>query len=357
MTTPERELRRRAWAEVLECQNRRRRSSDAWLPSMSEAKLAASVDSALNTSEELPVIASIGAVPYACALPGIEVRDSDDDSLAYFEERTGTVQGLGLRDDSSKAMLATSGLLRSLRERWLLSGATGAKLLWPTAEPSIESSLRRFGIIIDAYVEYLPGDQSIPQHGNLRSPDLTDLSVRRAQLKDFDAALAVHTNVLETHIQVSPFARQTPSLAPRYWERFKRAMSAQAKPLNGESLIFVAQYKDIVIGMSECTIGQSTLGLNSMFPPGVLGYIHSFGVLPRWRRAGVGQLLAQYSINEIKKFGVSGFYLLASHYNSRSVAFWETLGFRKMWNMYQSHDLQASSTCNPTVYGETVNDV
>jgi ribosomal protein S18 acetylase RimI-like enzyme len=332
-------LAEQAWIEILIQQYRRRQTLDKALPAVPPEVTRRSVISLLKERNEEPIVGLVNGIPYACALPGLEVRNSEDDELAYFEPRTGLALGLSLRDDSADAIKALKNVLAGLSDWWRRSGATGIRLVWPTAEIPIDHILGRFDIIIDAYVEYLATNKlALGEPGN-RFDRMKEVSVRKASTSDLEAALDIHLAVVDAHIPSSPFARRVPGLAPRFEERLRQASSPQGDPLSGDSLIFVAEDNGCVVGLSECRISPSSYNLDSTSWPGRLGYIHSFGVLSDWRGKGIGHLLAQFSIAEMMKLGISGVYLLASHYNEGSVAFWEGFGFRRLWSMYQSRYL------------------
>ena len=232
MIGSDRELAQRAWVEILISQNQRRSTLNSILPSQSDAEIIRSVASTLEGRDDLPIIGFVGGVPYACALPDIEIHNNDDDGLAYFEPRTGIARGLGLRDDSQDAMRALEKVMAVLKIWWERSGATGAKLLWPSSEASIEASLLRFNLAIDAYTEYLSADCPVEVHARARISDLGQLVVRKAAPADFEGALDIHLSVLDAHIPASPFAKRVSAMVPRYRERFLRATLATADPLN-----------------------------------------------------------------------------------------------------------------------------
>ncbi|SFC36956.1 Protein N-acetyltransferase, RimJ/RimL family [Micromonospora sediminimaris] len=319
-------------------QHRRRSRLDERLPSLDRAKVAALLASAATpTTSAVRAICDADGV-IALAWPAVEHYDPDSDKLAYYERDTGTTFGLTIRQTGGPCLAALNALLTQIEQDWRAAGATGANLVWPCREMSIDQPLAAHGFAKDACIAVKPMAEPRPAAtGRRRS-----LSARLAVPDDEPMLLRLQEAVLAAHIPDSPFARRVPAVRARFHDRLAE-MWAGRTPADGAPLVVVAEDQGQIVGMSECFVRRHDIALDMLLPDGLYGYVNTFGVLPERRGGGAGRFLADAVERALSHFDVRGIYLYYSYYNTAAMAFWSKVGYSPLWRTYQCRRLIPSA--------------
>ncbi|MFG3698058.1 GNAT family N-acetyltransferase [Micromonospora sp. NPDC047620] len=315
-------------------QHRRRARVDDRLPSLDRSCLSSLIESSVHDpAASVCAVRGAGGVA-ALAWPTVEHYPADSDKLAYYERDTGSAAALTLRETGGRCFDALSRLLERVEADWLAHGATGANLLWPCREVSIEPALAEHGFVRDACIAFKP----LQGPASVRSGIGPAFTVRAAAPADEPVLLRLQEEVLAAHIPHSPFARRVPGVRARFHDRLAE-MWDRGAAVDDAPLVLVLEHRGQITAMTECFVRRQEVALDMVLPAGLYGYVNTFGVLPECRGGGAGRLLAESVEACLRSFGVEGLYLYYSYYNSGAMAFWSKLGYSPLWHTYQRRDL------------------
>ncbi|WP_444947139.1 GNAT family N-acetyltransferase [Micromonospora ureilytica] len=318
-------------------QHRRRARLDDRLPSLDRSRLSSLVDASIpDSSASVRAVCEAGTV-LALGWPAVDHYPVDSDKLAYYERDTGTTVALTLPEADSYCLDALGRLLERIETDWVASGATGANLVWPCREVSIDRVVAAHGFRKDACIAFKPVRELASAPARSASPYV----VRDAVPTDEPHLLRLQEEVLAAHIPCSPFARRVPGVRARFHDRLAE-MWVRGPAVDGAPLVLVLEDRGRIFAMSECFVRQQEVALDMLLPAGRYGYVNTFGVLPECRGNGAGRFLAAAVETRLASYGVDGLYLYYSYYNSGAVAFWSRRGYSPLWRTYQRRDLRPS---------------
>ncbi len=79
---------------------------------------------------------------------------------------------------------------------------------------------------------------------------------------------------------------------------------------------------------------ETAIGIANLGRRGTLGWVGGIGVVPAWRRKGVGNLLMQRLIESAKNTGIRDLYLEVLTQNSAAYALYQQLGFQTLRKLH-----------------------
>jgi len=147
-------------------------------------------------------------------------------------------------------------------------------------------------------------------------------TVRPAASDDLDAVVELWAELVDYHQEIDP----------RFWERSPEGKRiyrgwAQETIEDEERLLLVAEVAGEIVGYSHAYLRESP-------PPMVdrtAGLIADLAVTERFKRRGIGRLLAEATLEWFDEKGTDGAMLSAAVLNDEACGFWRAVGFEPLF--------------------------
>ena len=293
---------------------------------------SSSIESIQNEGDHKPVVSSVQGDPYCIAFPQLTKIEADSDALVYFEEVTGSVIELAIRDvESKQAASSIVDIMRQLEDFWLKNGATAAIIYWPTRESVVGHYLESAQFILDSYIAVRFDVDRMDIFDKMPNPEV---NIRIARPEDENDILELQLEVVRAHIPHAPFAREIPTATVGIRKRLQAFWSGESVE-DGGSLFMLAEIDKAVVGMAECQLHAFQTAPGALLSHGRYGLVNTFGVSARFRRKGIGNVLERAISRIFEEWDVDGSYLIYSPYNESASGFWSTRGYDPLWTLYQ----------------------
>jgi ribosomal protein S18 acetylase RimI-like enzyme len=149
-----------------------------------------------------------------------------------------------------------------------------------------------------------------------------DIRIHEGTVEDYPRAREVMAETLAFHQQSAPeFFRATDAPPPPYTfiEELVRA---------GHGAWFLAEENEQIVGFVTIRLESTTQ--KPWMVPEVRAHIDNLGILPRWRRRGLGRQLMAAGEQWAQQHGACRILLNVWEFNDAALALYETLGYRTL---------------------------
>ena len=298
------------------------------LPSPQQ-QLAAQIESCLAPEHPIYLAMEEGRI-LGLAIPEVIAYPDGSDMPTYYPFRKGRSKALVLCGrDVHESHNTLSALIQAMDLYWENNSATGAEIIWPTDDFSIDGTLKKHHFGIDGFLAF----RELKARKPVSSSDPC-VCIRHARKRDEASIVDLYMEVIDVHVAHSPFARHIPAAEPRFRERL-RAILGDGEASDRTSFVLVAEVKREVVAMAECWISTVSPHQDFPFKPGRYGYVNSLGVRGKVRRGGIGKILDAAVTAEFSAQNLNGSYLWYSARNPSARRFWPCVGYRPVWVAYQ----------------------
>ncbi|HEX4703612.1 MAG TPA: GNAT family N-acetyltransferase [Pseudonocardiaceae bacterium] len=201
---------------------------------------------------------------------------------------------------------------------------------WPSRDVAGSSALLAHGLVPLSVLAVRQSRWPAVGADLTGSPTPPGLAIRRADIRDIDAAVRIALAEMTYSAMVGSTIIRPDA------EDIKRA-ALHYRIGNGD-LVWLVERHGVPVGLAECWVTDSNPGARHRFPvpTGRWGYVNTVSVLPGARGGGVGQALMSLVHRELYRTGVAGTYLYYNPPNPLSSVFWPRQGYRPLWTIWEA---------------------
>jgi GNAT superfamily N-acetyltransferase len=271
---------------------------------------------------------------------------ADDELLAFFTRRNGTVRHLTLPAPTEPdAYTVAKTVIDIVTEYWQQQQTNSEILRWPYCDRWLEPLLQERGFLLDSELAFTPA-QHVQSY--LTMPQLPHgYKIRLTQPEDEQRLLDLFEEELRFHEPYTPFVHTSPAVIQAFRQRLIQQWEDQSIDA-GASQIIVVEHDRNVVALAEIKLYQMEEDEEPDFlPVGRYGLINNMSVCQQARGQGIGSMLTAAIMHIFRTMSLNGYILWYNPANPLSSQFWARRGFQPVWRTYQRLSTKVNNAITP----------
>jgi len=163
--------------------------------------------------------------------------------------------------------------------------------------------------------------ESLHPFDNQNARPMSDISVRRARRSDVSTLGRLGADLVRTHFEFDP--KRFLPISPETAERYGGFLGGQLD--DSDTVVLVAERGEEIVGYAYGSIE----GYDYMSLRGPAGVLNDIVVDPSHRGGGIGRMLLEAMLDELKRRGVPRVVLSTAEQNEAAQHLFEHAGFRR----------------------------